>query len=262
MTETTDTAGSLTPEQRREHLRAYADRMLLALSAMDAPETPDAVTKGIRTALMIERLYARCDASQAQAHKHAIAAIEDQVKLKNKLEWSGDWLDKAPDVPFITLKPDALKGMQWPHPPRDHMAELSARIEQMRVNARAYKQARSQPAPQPETKPVAPVEVKPEPEPQPKSEPAAPSRPLTPQEMALRERVLNTVAIPRPQGTPLTAHDYGLIRDEDVEILHGDRLPRLYEMGETRDTLLKALKAYSREDLNLLWPDLFPLDTG
>ncbi|WP_126423914.1 hypothetical protein [Asticcacaulis excentricus] len=254
MTETTDMAGSLTPEQRREHLRAYADRMLLALSAMDAPETPDAVTKGIRTALMIERLYARCDASQAQAHKHAIAAIEDQVKLKNKLEWSGNWLDKAPDVPFITLKPEALKGMQWPCPPRDYVGELKARIDQIKAASQP------KPQPQPAPAPVAPVAVTPQPKP--KSEPAAPSRPLTPQEMALRERVLNTVAIPRPQDTPLTEHDYGLIRDEDVEILHGDRLPRLYEMGETRDTLLKALKAYSREDLNLLWPDLFPLDTG
>lgn len=47
-----------------------------------------------------------------------------------------------------------------------------------------------------------------------------------------------------------------------MEVLLGDRRPRPYEMGETRDTLLKALKAYGREDLNLLWPDLFPLDKG
>ncbi|WP_298327333.1 hypothetical protein [Asticcacaulis sp.] len=207
---------------------------------------------------MIERLYARCDASQTLAHKHAIAAIEDQVKLKNKLEWSGNWLDKAPDVPFITLKPDALKGMQWPRPPRDYVGELKARIDQ--IKAASQSKPQPQPQPQPAPAPIAPVEVKPQPKP--KSEPIASSRSLTPQEVALRERVLNTVAIPRPQGTPLTQHDYGLIRDEDVEILHGDRLPRLYEMGETRDTLLKALKAYSREDLNLLWPDLFPLDTG
>ncbi|WP_343685355.1 hypothetical protein, partial [Asticcacaulis sp.] len=184
-------AAPLTPEQRRAHLRTYADRMLRALTAMDAPETPDEVTKGVRTALMIERLYARCDASEAQAHRHPIA-IADQ-KPENTPDESVHWLD------------------------RDPVGELKAQIERMRAATRARTQPHPEAKPQPAS--VPPVEAKREPR-----MPKPPSRPLTPQEAALRERVLNTVAIPRPQDALLAYHDFGLIHDEDVEIIHGDRL--------------------------------------
>lgn len=233
MTETTDMAAPLTPEQRRAHLRAYADRMLRALTAMDAPETPDEVTKGIRTALMIERLYARCDASEAQGHRHPIAAVDNQ-KLQNTPDESGHWLD------------------------RDPVGELKAQIERMRAATRAPTQPPAVSGL--ETAPVPLVEAKREPQ-MPKP-PKPPSRPLTPQETALRERVLNTVAIPRPQDALLAYHDFGLIHDEDVEIIHGERLRAFYARGETRETILKGLKQFSRKDLNLLWPDLFPVDTG
>ncbi|MFN3807384.1 hypothetical protein [Asticcacaulis sp.] len=226
-------AAPLTPEQRRAHLRAYADRMLRAQTAMDAPETPDEVAKGIRTALMIERLYARCDASEAQAHRHPIAAVDNQ-KLQNTPDEPGHWLD------------------------RDPVGELKAQIERMRAATRARTQPHPEAKPQPAS--VPPVEAKREPR-MPKP-PKPPSRPLTPQEAALRERVLNTVAIPRPQDALLAYHDFGLIHDEDVEIIHGDRLSAFYARGETRETNLKGLKQFSRADLNLLWPDLFPLDTG
>jgi len=51
----------LTPEERRELLRAFADRMLLKVTAMDDPEDLPGVEKAVRTAAMIERIYSRCD---------------------------------------------------------------------------------------------------------------------------------------------------------------------------------------------------------
>ncbi|MDC7694752.1 hypothetical protein PQU94_10705 [Asticcacaulis sp. DXS10W] len=73
---------ALTPETRRGHLRAIADRMLLALSREDDPKTGEEIEKGIRRALLIERLYARCDATEAKAIKNAVARIEQQVTAK------------------------------------------------------------------------------------------------------------------------------------------------------------------------------------
>ncbi|UDF05487.1 hypothetical protein [Asticcacaulis sp. AND118] len=246
----------MTPEQRRKRLRAFADRMLIALGEVDDPENGDDVVKGVRTALMIERLYARCDASEAGAHKRAAASIEDQVTLQKKLKWSGYYFDKVPNVPFVTLKPDMLAGMQWPRPEPDPMAELrgelKAEIQTLKTPAKPQPQPVSEPTKAPETV----IEPK----------PAAPSNKpqdtlLTPQQAALRERVLNTKAIEKPRDVAWFDHDYGLIRDEDVEVLHGDRLPWMYEAGCSREMILKTLKAYMREDLNTLWPDIFPLDT-
>lgn len=77
-----DIPETLTPETRRGHLRAIADRMLLALSREDAPKTGEEIEKGIRRALLIERLYARCDATEAKAIKNAVASIEQQVAAK------------------------------------------------------------------------------------------------------------------------------------------------------------------------------------
>lgn len=77
-----DIPEALTPETRRGHLRAIADRMLLALSREADPKTGEEIEKGIRRALLIERLYARCDATQAKAIKNAVASIEQQVAAK------------------------------------------------------------------------------------------------------------------------------------------------------------------------------------
>lgn len=77
-----DIPEALTPETRRGHLRAIADRMLLALSREDDPKTGEEIEKGIRRALLIERLYARCDATEAKAIKNAVASIEQQVAAK------------------------------------------------------------------------------------------------------------------------------------------------------------------------------------
>ncbi|MFP1129864.1 hypothetical protein [Asticcacaulis sp. W401b] len=77
-----DIPEALTPETRRGHLRAIADRMLLVLSREADPKTGEEIEKGIRRALLIERLYARCDATEAKAIKNAVASIEQQVVAK------------------------------------------------------------------------------------------------------------------------------------------------------------------------------------
>ncbi|BEV11175.1 hypothetical protein ATDW_16710 [Asticcacaulis sp. DW145] len=76
-----DIPEALTPETRRGHLRAIADRMLLALSREADPKTGEEIEKGIRRALLIERLYARCDATEAKAIKNAVARIERPVAV-------------------------------------------------------------------------------------------------------------------------------------------------------------------------------------
>ncbi|UDF05334.1 hypothetical protein [Asticcacaulis sp. AND118] len=190
----------LTPEQRRERLRAFADRMLIALEDLDTPQTRDDVVKGVRTALMIERLYARCDASETQAYKRAATSIEDQVTLKSKLKWSGYYFDKAPDVPFVTLKPGDLAGLQWPRPESAPMADLRA---DLRTNIDACKssgKSAQQPALEPQPEPVKASEsVQPRPEPEPAAPAKPQGKPLTPEQMTLRDRVLNTEPIPLPR---------------------------------------------------------------
>ncbi|UDF02974.1 hypothetical protein [Asticcacaulis sp. AND118] len=61
-------------------LGAFADRMLLALTKTDDPETGEDIEKGIRRALLIERLYSRVDASEARGSKQ----VTHQVAVKAK----------------------------------------------------------------------------------------------------------------------------------------------------------------------------------
>ena len=173
------------------------------------------------------------------------------MKLKDQLEWFGNWLSQPPEVSFVTLKPDALAGMQWPRPPRDYVAELKAEIQKLRTPTKP------QLAPEP-VKPPEPVQAQPEPEPEP-SKPQ--SKPLTQEQTALRDRVLNTESIPLPKGIPWIQHDCGLIHDEDVDVLYGHQLDQMYAEGCTRAGILRTLKAFPREYLNEFWPDIFPLDT-
>ena len=56
----------LTPEERRELLRAFADRMLLKDTAMDDPADLSGVEKVMRVAAVIERVYNRCDRAERQ----------------------------------------------------------------------------------------------------------------------------------------------------------------------------------------------------
>ena len=102
----------LTPEERRELLRAFADRMLLKVTAMDDPEDMPGVEKAVRTAAMIERIYSRCDRAERQRPEprkleaeraaHEEAAIKARVSLAGTLKWGeerrqslGKWWDEA-----------------------------------------------------------------------------------------------------------------------------------------------------------------------
>ncbi|MGN6364821.1 hypothetical protein [Asticcacaulis taihuensis] len=134
----------LTPEARRDLLRAFADRMLLKVTAMDDPEDLPDVEKAVRTAAMIERLYSRCDRAERQTEPsrkveveraiHEVAAIKAQVSLASTLKWSeerrrdlGQWWDaaanatkaaaKAPVVPQTTATPEKLAEIPLNSPP-------------------------------------------------------------------------------------------------------------------------------------------------
>jgi hypothetical protein len=102
----------LTPEQRREMLRAFADRMLVKISAMDDPEDLPGVERAVRVAAVIERLYSRCDRAEhhgpdprklrAERAQNEGEALKAQVSLAGTLRWSedrrrdlGKWWDAA-----------------------------------------------------------------------------------------------------------------------------------------------------------------------
>ena len=112
----------LSPEERRKLLRAFADRMLLKVTAMDDPEDLPSVEKAVRTAAMIERLYSRCDRAEhqrpdtrkleAERATHEVAAIKAQVSLAGTLRWSderrrdlGPWWEAAGQVTQNAAKP-------------------------------------------------------------------------------------------------------------------------------------------------------------
>lgn len=75
---TTNIPRALTPETRRGHLRAIADRKLLALSREEDPKPGEEIKEGIRRGLLIRRLYARYDATEAKAIKNAGAGMEQE----------------------------------------------------------------------------------------------------------------------------------------------------------------------------------------
>ena len=105
----------LTPEGRREHLRAFADRMLLKVTAMDDPADLPGVEKAMRVAAVIERLYSRCDRAERQKPEprkveaeratYEEAAIKARVSLAKTMEWGenrrrdlGQWWDAAQNI--------------------------------------------------------------------------------------------------------------------------------------------------------------------
>ena len=96
-------------------LRAFADRMLLKITAMDDPEDLPGVERAVRTAAVIERLYSRCDraeqqtpdpqkvrAERAQNEKDAFyaqAALADLLKAGQKRRRKlGEWWDAASEA--------------------------------------------------------------------------------------------------------------------------------------------------------------------
>jgi len=111
----------LTPEERRGLLRAFADRMLLKVTAMDDPEDMPGVEKAVRTAAMIERIYSRCDRAERQRPEprkleaeraaHEEAAIKAQVSLAGTLKWGeerrqslGQWWEAAGNAAKPTVQ--------------------------------------------------------------------------------------------------------------------------------------------------------------
>jgi hypothetical protein len=92
----------LTPDERRGLLRAFADRMLLKITAMDDPEDMPGVERAVRVTAVIERVYSRCDRAERQIHDKTpdprkleteralteTAAIKARVELASTLEWA------------------------------------------------------------------------------------------------------------------------------------------------------------------------------
>ena len=102
----------LTPEERRGMLRAFADRMLIKVTALDDPEDLPGVERAVRVAAMIERVYSRCDRSEthapdprkleAERARNTQDAIKSRVHLADTLKWGeerrqhlGPWWDAA-----------------------------------------------------------------------------------------------------------------------------------------------------------------------
>jgi len=102
----------LSPQARRAHLRAFADRMLLRAAAMDDPEDMDGLERAVRAAAVIERIYSRCDRAEthtpdprkleAERARHADEAIKARVSLAGTLKWAearradlGSWWEAA-----------------------------------------------------------------------------------------------------------------------------------------------------------------------
>ncbi len=120
--ETRTAQEQLTPEERRGLLRAFADRMLLKVSAMDDPEDMPGVEKAVGVAAVIERIYYRCDRSEhhtpdphkveADRARHAGEAIQAKVNLAGTLEWGdkrskalGTWWHAAEETVAEPVKP-------------------------------------------------------------------------------------------------------------------------------------------------------------
>jgi hypothetical protein len=87
----TPTAERYTPEERRAKLRAFADRMLDHLEDLAPPQDVAQVERGLRTGLLIERLYARVDTAErterANPKPRTDAEIEADV-AKSRAEWA------------------------------------------------------------------------------------------------------------------------------------------------------------------------------
>ena len=109
-------------------MRAFADRMLLKVTAMDDPEDMPGVEKAVRVAAVIERVYSRCDRAERQIRDkapdprkveaeratHEEAAIKARVSLANTLKWGderrrhlGPWWDTAQNITKTTVQAPA-----------------------------------------------------------------------------------------------------------------------------------------------------------
>jgi len=163
----------LTPEERRELLRAFADRMLRKLTTMDDPQDLPGIEKAVRVATVIERLYSRFDRTERQKPEprkaeaeaeratHEEAAIKAQVSLAGTLKWEeerrqvlGHWWDAARDLtktvtqeaqlatpaPQMAIAPEHLT----PSPPKVTYVDYTDCIEQARAELALQKRSATQ----------------------------------------------------------------------------------------------------------------------
>jgi|GEM_PF-1523410 len=244
MDEATRITETLTPDERRARLRAYADRMLRMLGACDDPEDGAGVLRGMRAALMIERLYARCDAAEGAGLRQATQAMGDRVALEAKKRWAARLLERPLVLPngeavcppvslaaelsgsgavaeFRPLPASLLMSLTRQAPPVNEAADAPAVISRLRARLRARIEAWT-----PGLTPKGPPDE-------------------TPQDLVWYRR------------------DYGLIGAEAVEALCGaDIFGRLRLQGYHREDVLHTFGALSPDDIRLLWPGLFTPDTS
>ena len=177
----------LTPETRRELLRAFADRMLLKATAMDDPEDMPGIERAVRVMAVIERVYSRCDRAEAHAPdprkleadraRNTAAAIQSRISLASTLEWGekrrrdlGPWWDaaetasdaqtqalaSAPGLPQVAAKPVAKPAVQAPAP--EQTSAPTPATVQTQPAPRTAVETKTAPAavpPQPHQEPVA-----------------------------------------------------------------------------------------------------------
>ncbi|MDC7677370.1 hypothetical protein [Asticcacaulis machinosus] len=87
----TRTAERYTPEERRAKLRAFADRMLDHLEDMAPPQEVAEVERGMRTGLLIERLYNRVDTAERTERANPKPRTEAEIEAdvaKSRAEWA------------------------------------------------------------------------------------------------------------------------------------------------------------------------------
>ncbi|WAC48082.1 hypothetical protein OVA03_15505 [Asticcacaulis sp. SL142] len=91
MTSDTHTAERYTPEERRAKLRAFADRMLDHLEDLAPPQDVAEVERGLRTGLLIERLYARVDKAERTERANPKPRTDEEIAAdvaKSRAEWA------------------------------------------------------------------------------------------------------------------------------------------------------------------------------
>ncbi|GGZ33875.1 hypothetical protein [Asticcacaulis endophyticus] len=87
----THTAERYTPEERRARLRAFADRMLDHLEDLAPPQDVAEVERGLRTGLLIERLYARVDTAERTERANPKPRTDAEIAAdvaKSRAEWA------------------------------------------------------------------------------------------------------------------------------------------------------------------------------
>ncbi|WKL57520.1 hypothetical protein Q1W73_00605 [Asticcacaulis sp. ZE23SCel15] len=87
----THTAERYTPEERRAKLRAFADRMLDHLEDLAPPQDVVEVERGLRTGLLIERLYARVDTAERTERANPKPRTDEEIEAdvaKSRAEWA------------------------------------------------------------------------------------------------------------------------------------------------------------------------------